>query len=55
MKQALRAMLPNVMFFSSGKQQNEELLRLLIRAAGQIPFYQLRFRRTPGFWQVVDP
>jgi hypothetical protein len=55
MKQALRALLPNVMFFSSGKQQNEELLRLLIRAAGQIPFYQLRFRRDPGFWQVVDP
>lgn len=54
-KQTLRALLPNVMFFASTKQQNEELLRLLVRAAEQIPFYKLEFRRHAGFWQVVDP
>ncbi len=52
-KQAVRVLLPNVLFFNSGKRENQKLLAVLIAAAQQIPFYRLRFRRNAAFWRVI--
>lgn len=54
-KQALRALLPNVLFFSSRPGDARALLELLAEAVGQIPFYRLRFRRHADFWEVIEP
>ena len=52
-KEALRALLPNVLFFSASTPQNKQLLDLLAEAVEQIPFYRLRFRKTAAFWEVL--
>ncbi len=54
-KQALRALLPNVLFFSSSQHENAGLLQLIAEAAGQVPFYRLHFRRHAAFWEVIEP
>ncbi len=54
-REALRALLPNVLFFSSDQQQTDQLLSVLTSAAEQIPFYRLYFRRDAGFWEVIAP
>jgi hypothetical protein len=53
-KQALRALLPNVLFFSTSPRENETLLQLLADATEQIPVYRLRFRRHAAFWEVIE-
>ena len=50
---ALRALLPNVLFFSSRKQDNEQLLRILTDIVEAIPVYRLYFRREAAFWKVI--
>ena len=52
-KEALRALLPNVLFFSSRRRETDALLGILAEAAAGIPFYRLHFRRTPDFWKVI--
>jgi hypothetical protein len=52
---ALRALLPNVLFFASGKPQTEALLELLALAVGMVPVYRLHFLRHPSFWEVIAP
>ena len=52
-RDALRILLPNVLFFSSRKQDNEQLLRILTNIVGAIPVYQLYFRRHADFWKVI--
>jgi hypothetical protein len=52
-KEGLRAILPNVLFFSSNKPMTEELLRVMAEAAETIPFYRLHFRRDSTFWGVI--
>ena len=52
-KDALRALLPNVLFFSSRRGETDTLLGILAEATGQIPFYRLHFRRTPDFWRAI--
>jgi hypothetical protein len=53
-RDALRAILPNVLFFSSDQQDNQQLLRILTEAVEGIPVYRLYFRRHAGFWEVLN-
>lgn len=54
-REALRALLPNVLFFSSNQQETDQLLSVLTAAAEQIPFYRLYFRCDAAFWKVIAP
>jgi len=51
--EALRALLPNVLFFSSDAAASAGLLDLLTEAVTQIPCFELRFRRDASFWEVL--
>lgn len=52
-RESLRAMLPNVLFFSRERQTTENLLCLLSEFVGSIPCYRLFFRKDSDFWKVV--
>ena len=52
-REALRALLPNVLFFSSDAPANARLLDLLVAAVSQTPCFELRFRRDASFWEVL--
>ena len=54
-REALRAMLPNILFFSRDRQMTESLLRLLSEFVGSIPSFELFFRKDRHFWSVVTP
>jgi hypothetical protein len=54
-REGLRAILPNILFFSSNKPMTEELLHVLAEASEAIPFYRLHFRKDPTFWKVIMP
>jgi len=49
----LRALLPNVLFFSAEAEANRQLLDIVNQAAKEIAGYNLSFRRTPAFWEVL--
>src|SRR5207249_191726 len=49
----LRALLPNVLFFSAEAEANRRLLEILSQAATEIAGYNLAFRRNPTFWEVL--
>jgi hypothetical protein len=53
MKQALRALLPCVLFFSREKNAHETLLRTLLSLIEEIPCHRLHFRRNAEFWRVI--
>src|SRR5260370_18041967 len=46
----LRALLPNVLFFSAEAEANRRLLEILSEAATEIPCYELAFRKNSTFW-----
>lgn len=52
-REALRAMLPNVLFFSRDRQMTETLLRVLSEFVSVVPCHRLFFRKTDHFWSVV--
>jgi hypothetical protein len=52
-REALRALLPNVLFFSSQMPANARLLDLLVETVSQAPCYELSFRRDASFWEVL--
>jgi hypothetical protein len=52
-KQALRALLPCVLFFASEKRAHETLLRTLMGLIEEIPCHRLHFRRNAEFWKVI--
>jgi hypothetical protein len=52
-REALRALLPNVLFFSSDLAASARLLDLLTGAVTQMPCFELRFRRDASFWEVL--
>lgn len=52
-RDALRVLLPNVLFFSGRKPDNEKLLRILTDIVGAIPVYRLYFRRDAAFWRAI--
>src|SRR2546421_6925043 len=49
----LRALLPNVLFFSAEMQANRRLLEILSQAATEIAGYNLAFRKNSAFWEVL--
>src|SRR6267142_6748469 len=49
----LRALLPNVLFFSAESKANRRLLEILSHAADSISGYELAFRKDPAFWEVL--
>ncbi len=49
----LRALLPNVLFFSAEAEANRRLLEILSQAATEIPGYNLTFRKNSTFWEVL--
>jgi hypothetical protein len=53
LKQALRALLPCVLFFTTEKSAHETLLRTLVSLIEEIPCHELYFRRDPEFWKVI--
>jgi hypothetical protein len=55
MKEGLRALLPNVLFFDADAARTEQLLQVLVEAVEAIPCHQLHFQRHAGFWKVVAP
>jgi len=52
-RDALRVLLPNVLFFSGRKQDNDQLLGILTEIVEAIPVYHLHFRRHAAFWEVI--
>jgi hypothetical protein len=49
----LRALLPNVLFFSADAKANRQLLEILSVAATEIAGYNLAFRKNSTFWEVL--
>lgn len=49
----LRSLLPNVLFFSGQTEANRQLLEILSKAASEIPGYNLAFRKSPAFWEIL--
>lgn len=49
----LRALLPNVLFFSAEPEANRRLLEILGQAAKEISSYELAFRKDQTFWEVL--
>jgi hypothetical protein len=49
----LRALLPNVLFFSTGAEANRQLLEILSQAVAEIDGYNLSFRKNSTFWEVL--
>jgi hypothetical protein len=49
----LRALLPNVLFFSVDAKANRRLLEILSWAATEINGYNLSFRKSSTFWEVL--
>jgi hypothetical protein len=49
----LRALLPNVLFFSAESDANRRLLEILSQAVAEISGYNLAFRKDSAFWEVL--
>jgi len=49
----LRALLPNILFFSSKTQDHQRLLEIAGAASEEIPGHTLEFRRNRKFWEVL--
>ncbi len=49
----IRALLPNVLFFSSESEANRRLLEIVGRASEELPGFELAFRKDPAFWEVL--
>jgi hypothetical protein len=52
-RDALRALLPNILFFSAEPADHRQLLRILTEALAEVPVYRLYFRKHSGFWEVL--
>ncbi|MFZ0211098.1 MAG: hypothetical protein WBE20_09905 [Candidatus Acidiferrales bacterium] len=52
-REALRALLPNVLFFSRDRELTDELLKILTGLVTHVPCYRLFFRRQKSFWEAI--
>jgi len=52
-REMLRALLPNVLFFSPESEANRRLLEILGQAVDSISGYELAFRKDPAFWEAL--
>lgn len=50
----LRALLPNVLFFSAQPQDNRRLLGIVGQAAEEISGGKLEFRKDQSFWEAIE-
>jgi len=53
-KEALRALLPCVLFFATERRAHETLLRTLMGLIQEVPCHRLHFRRSAEFWKVIE-
>jgi hypothetical protein len=51
---ALRALLPNILFFSSETHRTKQLLDILTGLVGQLAVFRLCFLPHAEFWRVID-
>jgi hypothetical protein len=51
---ALRALLPNVLFFSSETRRTKQLLDILTGLVGQLAVFRLYFLPHVEFWRVIE-
>jgi hypothetical protein len=49
----LRALLPNILFFSRKLDDHKRLLEIAGAASEEIRGYRLEFRKDPQFWEVL--
>jgi hypothetical protein len=49
----IRALLPNVLFFSSESEATRRLLEIVSQAAEETPGYEFAFRKDRAFWEVL--
>jgi hypothetical protein len=49
----IRALLQNVLFFSSEPEATRRLLQIVGQAVEEMPGYELAFRKDPAFWEVL--
>jgi hypothetical protein len=49
----LRALFPNILFFSTDSAANERLLKILSAAVAKVNGYELEFRRDRSMWEVL--
>lgn len=52
-REALRALLGNVLFFAKNRAAREQLLSIVSACAEALPFYRLHFKRDSSFWEVL--
>jgi hypothetical protein len=50
---AVRMLLPNVLFFSKDAEANRRLLELVTATAQAVTCYRLEFRRDTSFWEAL--
>ncbi|HKF51426.1 MAG TPA: hypothetical protein VKB26_03880 [Candidatus Acidoferrales bacterium] len=53
LRESIRAILPNVLFFSRELQVTQDLLCLLNEFASSVPCWRLFFRRKRSLWNVI--
>ena len=52
-REALRELLPNVLFFSKQREHREALLRVTTEIAATAPIFRLEFTRDVSFWEAI--
>ena len=52
-RESLRALLPNILFFSRERQMTDDLLCLLTEFVSSVPCCRLFFRKDCTFWDVI--
>ncbi len=52
-REALRALLANVLFFTGDRAPREQLLHVVSDCAEALPCYRLHFKRDSSFWEVL--
>jgi len=52
-REAVRALLPNALFFSTVAAHRAELLRVATELAATLPVYRLEFTRDISFWEEI--
>ena len=52
--QALRRLLPNVLFFARDADLTARVLGIAADLVETVPCFDLTFRLDPGFWEVID-
>jgi hypothetical protein len=49
-REAMRLLLPNVLFFARTRQERQQLLDIIAHVAETAPVYRLHFRPDATFW-----